>query len=237
MNSPAVTRVFCFLSLWMVAGLAFPLQAKPQSGATSSAVRAAARSAAQSDPLLDAMLTELERSQAGLKMDQVQAPYYIEYRLSEVEGYTAEAAFGGLREDQKFHVRFLRAVVRVGDYKQDSYYGEGTGAAEVMPLDNDPPALRHQIWLVTDQAYKSASEALTAKQAMLKQYNVDQPVDDFARAPVLQSIGPLAKLEDSPEHWRKLLESVTGLYRKYPDIQSVEASVRFTAVNEYFVNS
>jgi len=221
----------------MVAGLASPLQAKPQSGATSSAVRAAARSAAQSDPLLDAMLTELERSQAGLKMDQVQAPYYIEYRLSEVEGYTAEAAFGGLREDQEFHVRFLRAVVRVGDYKQDSYYGEGTGAAEVMPLDNDPLALRHQIWLVTDQAYKSASEALTAKQAMLKQYNVDQPVDDFARAPVLQSVGPLAKLEDSPEHWRKLLESVTGLYRKYPDIQSVEASVRFTAVNEYFVNS
>ncbi len=221
----------------MVAGLACPLQAKPQSSATSSAVRAAARSAAQSDPLLDAMLTELERSQAGLKMDQVQAPYYIEYRLSEVEGYTAEAAFGALREDQEFHVRFLRAVVRVGDYKQDSYYGEGTGAAEVMPLDNDPLALRHQIWLVTDQAYKSASEALTAKQAMLKQYNVDQPVDDFARAPVLQSIGPLAKLEDSPEHWRKLLESVTGLYRKYPDIQSVEASVRFTAVNEYFVNS
>jgi len=221
----------------MVAGLACPLQVKPQSGATSSAVRAAGRSAAQSDPLLDAMLTELERSRAGLKMDQVQAPYYIEYRLSEVEGYTAEAAFGGLREDQEFHVRFLRAVVRVGDYKQDSYYGEGTGAAEVMPLDNDPLALRHQIWLVTDQAYKSASEALTAKQAMLKQYNVDQPVDDFARAPVLQSVGPLAKLEDSPEHWRKLLESVTGLYRKYPDIQSVEASVRFTAINEYFVNS
>jgi len=237
MNSRSLTRVFCVLSLWMVGGLRSPLQAKPQSGATSSAVRAAARSAAQSDPLLDAMLTELERSQAGLKMDQVQAPYYIEYRLSEVEGYTAEAAFGALREDQKFHVRFLRAVVRVGDYKQDSYYGEGTGAAEVMPLDNDPLALRHQIWLVTDQAYKSASEALTAKQAMLKQYNVDQPVDDFARAPVLQSVGPLAKLEDSPEHWRKLLESVTGLYRKYPDIQSVEASVRFTAVNEYFVNS
>src|SRR2546422_6819061 len=192
MNSPAVTRVFCFLSLWMVAGLAFPLQAKPQAGAASSAVRAAARSAAQSDPLLDAMLTELERSQAGLKMDQVQAPYYIEYRLSEVEGYTAEAAFGGLREDQEFHVRFLRAVVRVGDYKQDSYYGEGTGAAEVMPLDNDPLALRHQIWLVTDQAYKSASEALTAKQDMLKQDNVDQPVDDFARATELQSIGPVA---------------------------------------------
>src|SRR5713226_6797752 len=110
----------------MVAGLACPLQAKPQSSATSSAVRAAARSAAQSDPLLDAMLTELERSQAGLKMDQVQAPYSIEYRLSEVEGYKAEAAFGALREDEELHVRLLRAIVPGGDYKQDSYYGEGT---------------------------------------------------------------------------------------------------------------
>src|SRR2546426_9543248 len=90
MNSPTLTRVFCAVSLLTAAGLTFPSQGNPQSGATSSAVRAATRSAAQSDPLLDAMVTELERSQAGLKMDQVQAPYYIEYRLSEVEGYTAE---------------------------------------------------------------------------------------------------------------------------------------------------
>jgi predicted Zn-dependent protease len=167
----------------------------------------------------------------------VQAPYYIEYRLSEVEGYGVEAAFGAVRDEQKFRVRYLRAVVRVGDYKQDSYFGQGAGASEVMPLDDDPLSLRHQMWLVTDQAYKAAGEALTAKQAMLKQFNVDQPVDDFAHAPVLQSVGPLAHLEYSPEHWRKVLEDATNLYRKYPDVQSVEGSVRFTAINEYFVNT
>jgi len=54
------------------------------------------------------LLTELERSKAQLKMDQVAAPYYIEYRVSDVEEFLAEAAFGALRENQKVHVRVMR---------------------------------------------------------------------------------------------------------------------------------
>jgi len=124
---------------------------------------AAAHAAANGDPLLEALLTELERSKAQLKMDQVAAPYYIEYRVSDVEEFLAEAAFGALRENQKVHVRVMRVVVRVGDYKQDSYYGEGMGQTTILPLDNDPIALRHQIWLATDEAYKDAGQALTQK--------------------------------------------------------------------------
>src|SRR5256885_9565517 len=33
--------------------------------------------------------------------------------------------------------------------------------------------------------------------------------------------------------WKKTLEDVTSLYRQYPDVQSVVASARFSAVNEY----
>src|SRR5262245_49652403 len=62
---------------------------------------AAARAAANGDPILEALLTELERSKAQLKMDQVATPYYIEYRVSDVEEFIAEAAFGALRENQK----------------------------------------------------------------------------------------------------------------------------------------
>jgi len=40
------------------------------------------------------MSEELERSKSHVKMDNVSAPYYIEYRLSDVEEYTAEATFG-----------------------------------------------------------------------------------------------------------------------------------------------
>jgi TldD protein len=199
---------------------------------------AAARLAAGGDALLDALLTELDRSRAQLKMDQVAAPYYIEYRVDDVEEYQAEAAFGAVRESQRVRYRVLRVVVRIGDYKQDSYYNQGMGETNILPLDDDPIALRHQIWLATDVAYKAAGEALTEKQAALKQYSADlNPVDDFAKAPIVADVEPTVALKVDDAKWKKTLEDVTNLYRQYPDVQSVSASARFSAINEYLVNS
>jgi predicted Zn-dependent protease len=199
---------------------------------------AAARVAAGGDALLEALLTELDRSRAQLKMDQVAAPYYIEYRVNDVDEYQAEAAFGAVRESQRVRYRVLRVVVRIGDYKQDSYYNQGMGETNVLPLDDDPIALRHQIWLATDDAYKAAGQALTEKQAALKQFSADlNPVDDFAKAPVVADVEPTVSLRVDSAAWKKTLEDVTNLYRQYPDIQSVSASARFSAVNEYLVNS
>src|SRR5262249_14485273 len=138
--SPASSRI--------TAPLSTP-DARPADDASKpslSATSAAAHAAASGDILLESLLTELDRSRAQLKMDQVAPPYYIEYRVNDVEDYAAEAAFGALRENQRVHYRVLRVVVRIGDYKQDSYYSQGMGEAEVLPLDDDPIALRHQIW-------------------------------------------------------------------------------------------
>jgi TldD protein len=206
--------------------------------AAAASPMAAAHAAAKGDALIEALLAELERSKDHLKMDQVQAPYYIEYRVNDVEDFSAEAAFGALRENQHSHVRVLRVVVRVGDYQQDSYYNQGMGEANILPLDNDPIALRHQIWLVTDDAYKAAGEALAEKQAALKQFSVDpHPVEDFAKAPVLTAVEPTVALHVDETAWKKTLQDMTALYKQYPDLEAVTASARFSAVNEYFVNS
>jgi TldD protein len=190
------------------------------------------------DPLLDALLTELDRSKAQLKIDRVQSPYYIEYRVNDVDDYDAEAAFGAIRESQRVHLRILRVVVRVGDYKQDSYFGSGMGETNILPLDNDPIALRHQIWLTTDEAYKAAGEALADKQAELKRFSTDpNPVDDFSKETVVKSVEPTVSLKLDQAAWEKTLAEMTNLYRQYPDVQSVSASARFSAINEYFVDS
>jgi TldD protein len=189
------------------------------------------------DPLLGAMREEIDRSKSKLKIDNVPGPYYIEYRLSDISEYDAEAAFGGLRQDQDFRGRSVRVVVRVGDYKLDSYYGPGVGTASFAPLDNDPRALRWQLWAATDQAYKAASQALAMKRAALSQFSTDQPFDDFAKATSLQSIGPLARLDFDPKPWKETLEKATALFRTDPKIQSLAASVRFRAVNQYYVNT
>jgi TldD protein len=194
-------------------------------------------SAASEDPLLRAMLAELQRSKSELKLADVQAPYYVDYRLTDVDQYVAEAAFGAVRSALRTRLRMLRIVVRVGDYKQDSYYGPGEGVVDVGPLDDDETGLRHQLWLGTDRAYKAASEALTAKQAELKKFSVDQQVDDFAHASPVQLVAPLARMDLAPQPWLATLEEASGLYKSDPQIQSLNASLRFTVTNRYFVSS
>ena len=110
------------------------------------------------------------------------SPFYIEYRVFDVEQFEASAAFGALREQNRTRLRLLRAVVRLGDYKLDSFFNAGQGVSDILPLDNDELAIRHQVWLATDQAYKRAGEAFSNKKAQLKQLNIEQPVDDFAKA-------------------------------------------------------
>jgi len=243
MKIARATFIFAFAALLILAGTS--LYAAKHGALSDDAAKtpasgplATARAATGGDPLLEALLTELDRSKAQLKMDQVAAPYYIEYRVNDVDEYQAEAAFGAVRESQRVRYRVLRVVVRIGDYKQDSYYNQGMGETNILPLDNDPIALRHQIWLATDEAYKAAGEALTEKQAALKQFSAEtNPVDDFAKAPVVAAVEPTVSLQVDAAAWKKTLEDVTSLYRQYPDVQSVSASARFSAVNEYLVNS
>jgi len=239
MSALSLHRKSAFI-LALVIVLGFPSRRAASSDSKPAAdpAMAAAHAAVKGDGLLEALLTELDRSKAQLKMDQVQPPYFIEYRVNDVDDFSAEAAFGALRESQRGHYRVLRAVVRIGDYKQDSFYARGEGESTILPLDNDPIALRHQIWLATDDAYKAAGQALAEKQAELKRFSADtSPVDDFAKSAPLIAVEPTVSLKLDEASWKKTLEDVTNLYRQYPNVQSVTASARFTAVNEYLVNT
>src|SRR5467141_3703354 len=221
---PSALRVYRQLTGMAIAAL-LALNAAPSGAASERSIPApdaamvTAHAAAKGDGLLEALLTELDRSKEQLKMDQVQAPYYVEYRVNEVEDFGAEAAFGALRENQHIHVRVLRVVVRIGDYKQDSYFGRGQGESNILPLDDDPIALRHQIWLATDEAYKAAGEALAEKQAAMKQFSADpNPVDDFAKAPQMIAVEPTVSLRIDEAAWKKTLETVVAL-RKAPIVE------------------
>jgi TldD protein len=227
---PQITRKLarCFAPLFLLIAICVPFISAQQQNPAASA-----------DPLLHAMSVELERSKASLKLENVAAPYYIEYRVVDLDEYDAEAAYGSLRNKVRSRLRFLRVAVRIGDYKQDSYRGgQGEGAISVVPLDDDPIAMRHQIWEATDRAYKAAAQELTAKQAQLKQYTApEQPVDDFAHAEPLQSVAALAKLEFDPQPWLAMLQNASLVYQDDPLLQSVETSLKFQAVNRYFINS
>ncbi|HEV8492763.1 MAG TPA: peptidase U62, partial [Candidatus Angelobacter sp.] len=189
------------------------------------------------DPVLKAMLAELKRSQEKLQLGQLQRPYYIDYQVTEIQDNTADATLGALRTDQLNTGRLVRVVVRIGDYKQDSYFGEGMGAVEVMPMDNDEMALRRQLWLATDKAYKSALSGFTEKQAALKSVETESDLADFAEEKPAQSVRDLARLDVDLGKWKQTLRTTSDLFRGDPNLETSSAMLNFRVLNRYFVNT
>jgi predicted Zn-dependent protease len=190
-----------------------------------------------SDPLLLAMKAELERSTADLQLEKMQRPYFIEYRVTDDDTYDAEAEFGATQIERRVHGRLLRVSVRVGSYKQDSSGGRADGVMDLAPAEDDIGAIRHRIWLATDSAYKAAIEALSSKQAQLKQFENEQLPDDFSHEKPAQFIGPLATLEVDSEKWKAILKTATAGYRADPELEAMDARVAFHVQNKYLVNS
>ncbi|MGH9580532.1 MAG: metallopeptidase TldD-related protein [Terriglobales bacterium] len=188
------------------------------------------------DPILRAMSAELERSRDKLQLDQASRPYYIEYSVTDLDEYSADASFGALVLENRQRSRVLRAVVRVGNYDQDSYFGAGQGQVQFAVLGEDELALRHQLWLATDAAYKNAVASLSAKQALLKNLSVKQTVDDFSREPAQRAIDPLVKVEMDAASWRTRVRDLSRLFRQDPEIDSA-VNFSWRGSNRYFINT
>ncbi|HEU4415567.1 MAG TPA: metallopeptidase TldD-related protein [Candidatus Angelobacter sp.] len=189
------------------------------------------------DPVLKAMIAELKRSQEKLQLGELQRPYYIDYQVTELQDSIADATLGALRTDQVNTGRLVRVVVRIGDYKQDSYFGEGMGAVEVMPTDNQELALRRQLWLATDKAYKAALSGFTEKQAALKNVETENDLVDFSQEKPAQSVHDLVKSDVDISKWKQMLRSTSDLFRSDPTLESSSSYLNFRVLNRYFVNT
>ena len=66
------------------------------------------------------MRDELERSRTRLQLPGVDKPFYIEYRLLDVDVRSVTASFGALLASDTARSRFMSVDVRVGDYHLDS---------------------------------------------------------------------------------------------------------------------
>ncbi len=198
---------------------------------------------AKSDPVLQAMQAELERSKT-LHLASMQTPYFVEYRVEDVDEFEASADYGALTQQLRSHQRILRVTVRIGDYKTDSSTAQGSGTAQLAAVDDDVTALRYGLWVATDEAYKNALRGYSAKQAELKGFETPPTADDFAPAKAIVQIDPLVKLAIDEPLWVKRVAEASGWYASDPavkdfssDIQYSVAGVRGVVVNRYLVNS
>ena len=186
------------------------------------------RADAEKDPVLKAMLTELDRSMSQLQLPGFQKPFFIQYRIEDVDDFQTKAAFGATQGAQRSHARVARISVRVGDYKTDSSGGRGDGAIELAALDDDPIALRSALWAATDRAYKSALSSYARKLAALKEVQTPPQADDFSREkPVIALAAPLT-LKLYEDEWTARAAKASGLYRTDASVKAAQRDVQFS---------
>ena len=206
--------------------------------------RAAAESASQvNDPLLRAMQQELSREK-DLTLSGMQRPYFIEYRLDDIDTYEAVANYGALTQEVSNRQRIVRVTVRIGDYVTDSSSSRGEGTVELAPTDDNPQALQYAFWSATDSAYKNALRAYSAKLAALKQFQSAQTQHDFAQVKPIVQMSPLVTLDLDRNEWKRRIIEASGLFATDPDLKTIAehvqysiANIRAVALNRYLVNT
>lgn len=191
----------------------------------------ATRADAEKDPVLKAMLEELDRSKTDLQLKGFEKPFFLQYRIEDVENFDTKAEFGASEGAMHSHQRLARVTVRVGDYKADSSGQRGDGALQLTPLSDDPIAIRSALWSATDQAYKNALPAYAQKQAELKQIETPPQADDFSKEkPVILLETPL-KLKLDEKSWADRVARDSGLYTTDPTAKADEKNVQYSTAS------
>jgi TldD protein len=197
-----------------------------------------------------AMRTELDRTMKDLRLANAKAPYFGAYWVVDVSERSVEATLGALVSDTTTKERFVKVELRVGTPESDNSQfvgapGEGGDFmkdAELLsprtaPVDDDEIALRRQLWLATDAAYKGAVETLERKRAA-KQSEIAarREVPNFSSdvsANVIVKEEPPAPAFDPVE----IVKRVSAVFRAFPEVQKSGVHALETRVRRRFVGS
>lgn len=190
-----------------------------------------------------ALADELARSMKEIKLGDSPRPYYLAYALSDEEQASVVATFGAVTSTSDYRGRTLRTDVRVGSPAFDngntseSLFGANVAA---LPVDDDYAALRRELWLRTDEAYKAAIEALAKKKSTASGQSSrsdDGEVADFSSdVPAKLAVARSGAAPDGDE-LRSIAEALSAIFRGYPQISVGRVTAVSARVRRRFVSS
>lgn len=195
--------------------------------------------------IFEAMEAELKRNLSDLRIDKMDAPYYIAYSVIDDDMFSASASFGAVvSAGGASRHRRINVDLRVGDYDFDntSFHGRSSGmnfGARVMaPLEDDTPELKRSLWLATDGVFKKAAEEIAAKRAAVeKQGPPEEEEPDFIRATPAVRIEEKRNLAIDRAGWRDRITRASAIFRDYPGIENSDVGLTAGTVYRYFVDA
>jgi TldD protein len=201
------------------------------------------------DQTLKAMRDEMERAKTRLELkipgtEQPVRPYYLEYRLLDLEVREVAAEFGTLLSSAHVRNRFMNVEARVGSYKLDSSnfvsddgFRGFIGPTGSVGIDRDYDSLRQDLWIATDQAFKEAVETYSRKQGYLSSLARQSDIDDFSRAEPVQLIEPLEAADFSNRDWDQEAREASATLRAFSQIYESRVTYYLVFATEYLLTS
>lgn len=200
--------------------------------------------AGDNDQTLRAMHDELERARTRLSLPGVDKPFYIEYRLLDVDVRSVTASFGSLLASDTARSRFMSVDVRVGDDHLDSsnFVSEDgfrgfLGSTGQVGIDRDFNSLRQDLWLATDQAYKAALTQMSLKQAFLRSLTKPPEIDDFSQAPPLVKVDPRSEPDWSSRNWDNEARAASAVLKNFEHIDGTRVNYYLIYLTSYLMTS
>jgi len=200
---------------------------------------------AQDDIVMRAMKDELDRTMSQLQLQKMDKPYFLAYRMDEVNQSTYSAMLGSLTQDQPSRSRTIGVEVRVGDYALDNsnyfssrmFSGAGmfSGISQA-PLDDDYQQIRRDFWLATDGQYKKALEDFSGKRAALDMRKHTDDVPDFSKETPATAMQPPEKSRPGDE-LKALARELSAVFRSTPDIYGSSVELEYRNNYTRYINS
>lgn len=197
---------------------------QPASGAADEAL--------STDPILNAIAQEIARFRKGASLGET--PYFVEVSVEDAELFSVSASLGALFPPTSRRVRPVRAGVRVGGAEFDntnSIYSDYSSATRYdsgrLALDNNVLALRHELWLALDRAYRTAVESIGRKRAALRGITVTEPLPDFWPGQPLTVVESPHRYKLEPEYWKDRVRRLSSVFAADP--ATTQSSVEFDA--------
>jgi len=190
------------------------------------------------------MHDEMERNRARLRLPGVEKPFYLEYRLLDVEVRAVTASFGNLVSSTTTRNRIMSVDARIGDYHLDSsnFISEDgfqgfLGSTGEVGIDHDYNSLRQDLWLATDQAYKEAATQLSLKQAFLRSLTKPPEIDDFSQEHALVKIEPRELPDWTSRKWEDEARAASAALKSFPQLYGTRVNYYFVYTTYYLMNT
>ncbi len=204
----------------------------------------------KSDPVLKAMVGELNRSYKKLKKAEKAPLYFLQYEVFDKSSYWVSSNLGAITDESDSASKELTVDARVGSYTLDNSHevkgkesrSRGANSKSIgsirIPL-NDENAIKVKIWELTDKAYKEALDKYL-KVAMNKQVTAkeEDKSGDFSlqkKSEVFyQKVAPV---QINKAKIKEIIKRLSAKFKKHDFIISSSVGFYSQNINKYIVNS